>query len=79
MKQSRHDAIVVFILSFFCFIPYLNLFMSPIILYMSIIVLRKIKSQPAQFGGRKFAMLAFCLSILTIVLSYGSFILEYIY
>jgi uncharacterized membrane protein len=67
---SKHDAILIFILSLFCLVPYLNLFVSPIVCYFSNRTLKKIKGDPKQYGGRFFALIAFIISIIAMALSY---------
>ena len=70
MMVSKHDAKLVCILSFFCIVPYLNLFISPFVCYFSYRTLEKIKGSPQLFGGKRFAMTAFIISIIAMVLSY---------
>ncbi len=76
MKPSKHDAKLVCILSIFCFIPFINLFASPIICFMSVRALQKIRTYPKQFGGKKYALFAFWISTIIMIFSYSTLILN---
>lgn len=75
MAISKHDAIVVFLLSFFAAVPQLNLYIMPFVVFFSIRTLLKMKHHPKQFGGRNYALFALIVSTSALILSFFGFLL----